>query len=60
MIQIIFIGPQTLGHSLGFPRKENWKQRLMHKHLIQDEIQQQGERNGTEEEEKRACQKYII
>lgn len=22
MIQNIFIGPQTLGHSLGFPRKE--------------------------------------
>ena len=27
MIQNIFIGPQTLGHSLGFPRKENLREK---------------------------------
>ena len=47
MIQNIFIGPQTLGHSLGFPRKENLKQMFMHKHLMQNEIQHQEWKKGN-------------
>ena len=60
MIQMISIGPQTLRHSLGLPRKGNLKQRFMHKQLMQMRYSIRSERKGTEGEEELACQGYII